>query len=154
MFIRKSSLRLTGFITSSPGPSRFPAQISLIRSASTSTLPPSPRATKPRPSTPFAPRTPARAVPPTTVSTPIRQAAWPWRASPTSPAGYKDIERIIYARPFEGPLGNRVRMLWFLVPFWGLVVGFYLTTPVPPKRNAEGEEIIEYVRVCFESEYS
>lgn len=45
-------------------------------------------------------------------------------------------------------------MLWFLVPFWGLVVGFYLTTPVPPKRNAEGEEIIEYVRVGFESEYS
>lgn len=142
MLARPGIYHSTGFIAAIAGPSRprLPLKpFAQFRLASTST-PPSPRTTpKSRPITPFPPRSTSRApsVPPVT---PARQAAWPWRPAANSPPGYTDLERTIYARPFEGPLGNRVRMLWFLVPFWGLVVGFYLTTPVPPTRRAEGEE--------------
>lgn len=67
---------------------------------------------------------------------------WPFRPAATSPPGFIDTERTIFARPFEGPFGNRVRMLWFFVPFWGLVVGFYLTTPSASDvlRNTPGED--------------
>jgi hypothetical protein len=142
MIARASLHRATGFIAATAGPSRLSVNTPLahaFRSASTSAAPPPPRTPtlKARPTTPFAPR--AARLPLTPASAPTRLTAWPWRPSASSPAGFTDLERTIYARPFEGPLGNRVRMLWFLVPFWGLVVGFYLTTPVPLKQVAEGE---------------
>lgn len=170
MLARPSAYRAaSGFIASIAGPSRQPINPHFLpcfqfRSASTAPPPPSrsaPRsrpapATPATPTTPFAPRPTAKLSPssPTvaaTAATPSRQPAWPWRPSPNPPAGYTESERTIYARPFEGPLGNRVRMLWFLVPFWGLVVGFYLTTPSPPTIVKEGEEDAECVPVTTPS---
>lgn len=74
---------------------------------------------------------------------PALRSAWPWRpvspafsgsASPL-PAGVIEEERVIYARPYEGPLGTRVKMLWFLFPFGGLVIGMYITTPKLKRRG-------------------
>ena len=147
----------SGFIASVAGPS-VPSRLCIqapissgrifSRSASTrsTTAAPSspPRSpTKPRPASPFAPSSPARPPvrqTPITPSIAAAKSAWPWRPSQNAPAGYTDLERTIYARPYEGPLGTRVRMLWFLVPFWGLVVGFYLTTPSPPPQRLKGED--------------
>lgn len=59
---------------------------------------------------------------------------WPWHRIPSPPAapGTIEEERVIFARPYEGPLGKRVKLLWILGPFYILVIGMYLTTPTMP----------------------
>jgi hypothetical protein len=54
--------------------------------------------------------------------------------TPTRPE-FIEEERVIYARPYEGPFGTRVRMLWFLFPFGGVIVGAYLSKPDLRRRG-------------------
>ena len=147
MFVRPISQRASGFIFSKAGPSHSPIQLAIrSRLASTSSRPTNPArpVVRARPAAPSTAKPAARsAIPPVAPTAHQAPQSWAWRPATESPPGFTDLERTIYARPFEGPLGNRVRMLWFLVPFWGLVVGFYLTTPVPPPRKIEGEEVVE-----------
>jgi hypothetical protein len=129
-----SRLRLTPFrhaqtrlASTRPAPGPSPPITSRVKASQ--------RAPAPAPSLPNNPPSPTASPNPPNAG----RSKWPWRPIPSSP-GVIEEERVIFSRPYEGPLGPRVKMLWFIVPVWGLAVGVWFTIPKLPEKEEEEEE--------------